>query len=227
MRLIQFDSSSVPNGRLAVFARLFAAACVLSMPLLAFSDPGPGGPDRSVPPGSGSSGGSVAGDETIGTLPSQGPDVPFELVRFVMDHQANVFLQGNRWDVLSAIVGVRGSTVATVQVIDAANDVLRFTFHGTPQLLLDRAALESGALVVGVRVPRGYGDAVAATTLAGRTVSISTPTAGAQTLPVGAFLTAGLLDSRTLSTEVQNGTGAFSRITVRSTRGVVVVQQSH
>lgn len=226
MRPNQLNRSSVLSARLAAFARLFTAACVLSMPLLA-SDPGPGGPDRSGTPGTGTSGGSVAGDETIGTLPSQGPDVPFELVRFVMDHQANVILQGNRWDVLSAIVGVRGSTVATVQVIDAANDVVRFTFHGTPQILLDRASLESGSVVVGVRVPRGYGDAVAATALGGRTVATSTPLAGAQSLPVGEFLTAGMLESRTLTTEVHNGTGAFSRITARAARGVVVVQQTH
>jgi hypothetical protein len=226
MRLTNLHTSSTCTGRFLALTRLLGAACALSMPLLA-GDAGGGGPDRAAPPGSGSSGGTVAGDETIGTLPQLGPDMPFDLVRFVMDQQANVFLQGHRADVLSAIVHVRGATVATLRVLDATNDIVRFTFHGTPQLVLDRAALESGALQIGVRAPQTYGSGSIEVALGGRTLSSADFGPGALRLPVGELAASGLLDRRTLSTHAANSSGARTTIVTRAVRGVVVVEQAH
>src|SRR5689334_14735934 len=128
------------GARGAGLLRALCAVALASAPLLAFEEPG----GRNLPPPS-NTGGQVAGDETIGTLPIVAPTAPFDLFRFLVDRQACMTLEGARFDVFSAIVGVEGRSAATIEILDPNNDVVRVTFHGSPRLVLDRGLVDSGA----------------------------------------------------------------------------------
>lgn len=225
MRLNNHDSSVLKA--LSFSARLLAAASVICLPLLAGPENGPSEPGRSGSAGSGSPGNTVAGDETIGTLPAFGPDVPFDLVRYFMDGQANLVLQGNRIDVLTAILDVRGTTVATIQVLDDATDTVRYTFHGSPRIALDPSILASGLVTVGMRIPRSYGAAEADLQLGARDLATVSLTPGFQRLPVDALAAAGVLERQTFVAETSNATGAHTRLAARITRGALLLEQSH
>src|SRR5262245_35091841 len=107
-------------GGVPGFLRTLCALALVAAPVLALEDPsgGGGGTTRNAPPSNGS-GGQVAGDETVGTLPIQGPPEPFDLLRYLRDERASVSLEGSRIDLLSAIVNIEGRTMATVEILDA------------------------------------------------------------------------------------------------------------
>lgn len=226
MRPTHHESGATERRGILFAARLLTAASILCLPLLAGTESGPG-TGRSGAPGNGSPGSTVAGDETIGTLPAYGPDVPFDLVRYFMDAQANLVLQGNRFDVLSSILGVRGPTVATIQVLDVATDTVRYTFHGSPQIALDPAMLASGLVRVGIRVPRTYGEAEAKLALGGRTMATTDLAPGVQLLPLVELTASGALERRTFTADAGNLTGLQTRIAARLARGVVLLEQTH
>lgn len=211
------------GARGAGLLRAFCAVALAGAPLLAFEEPGGG---RNLPPPS-NTGGQVAGDETIGTLPIVAPTVPFDLFRFLVDRQASLTLEGARFDVLSAIVGIEGRSAATIEMLDPNADVVRLTFHGSPRLVLDRGLVDSGAVHLGVSVPTAFGPGWVEARLGMRLFASESIGAGVVDVP---FLAAGdssPLVVRPLALRFDGANGAHTTLGFRVTEQFILVGQSH
>lgn len=210
---------------LAGTAHAFILIGLAAMPVFGFDSPVGGG----LPPTGGGgtgSGNEVAGDETVGTLPIVGPTAPFDLLRFLMDREASLYLEGHRLDLYLAIVSVEGRMAATLRVIDPATDTVRVTFHGRPRLALDRSAIESGALRIGVDVPVAFGQGAVQTQIGARALAPAAILPGALELPSAPFTSTNLLQRR-LAFEFHGEDGAHTVLGFRSTRRFLIVDQAH
>lgn len=198
-----------------------------TFPVLAFDAPAGAG----LPPsaGGGGTGGSneVAGDETIGTLPIVGPTAPFDLLRSIVEREPCFYLEGNRLDLFGAIVSVAGRTVATLRMIDPATDTVRVTFHGRPRLVLDRAAIDSGALGFGIDVPTAFGQGAVQSQLGARALAPAAIGPGVHELPSAPFAASNLLLQRRLEYELLGQDGAHTVLGLRATRRYLIVDQTH
>lgn len=202
--------------------RFLTALALMVAPLLALETPSSG--QRS--PSSTTDSPSVFGDETVGTLPIFAPPPAFDLLRFLMDREASLYLEGNRLDVLSSIVQLEGRTVATLELLDVDTDTVRVTFHGRPRLVLDRAMIEAGALRVGVNVPAAFGQG-SVRTFQGHRFGVAQDTVhGALELPfAGLGVVGATAPRRGLVFDGQDG--AHTVIAFQTTRRYLILDQAH
>lgn len=201
--------------------RITAAIALAAAPLLALEAPTLA--ERSLSTSSDTS--SVAGDETIGTLPIFAPPA-FDLLRFLLDPQASVYLQGNRLDLMSSIVRVEGRTAATLEVLDAETDTVRVVFHGRPHLVLDREMVNSGAVVVGVEVPAAGGARQLRAFQGARTSSPERLSVGGHELAV-AGLGVDSASSPRRGVVLDGPGGLHTVLAIRATRQYVILDQAH
>ena len=216
------SSKRAHTGWLQRAGRALTALALATAPVLAIESPS----SAERPTNSTTDAPSVFGDETIGTLPIFAPPPLFDLLRFLMDREANLYLEGNRFDLFSSIVNVEGRTVATLELVDAATDTVRVTFHGRPHLVLDRSMVDAGAIRVGVNVPMEFGQGGLRAFVGQRVGAEQVLSHGAQELALaGLGVTSPAAPRRGFVLDGQNG--AHTVLAVHATRRYLILDQTH
>ncbi|MFN0242712.1 MAG: hypothetical protein ACKVWV_07445 [Planctomycetota bacterium] len=181
---------------------------------------GPVGGNNTLPPPP-----AAAGDETIGTLPALNESLP--ITRAWNDPHAAFYVEGRFEDVWSALVGVRGGTNVTFQLVDPRAQRVRLVFHGRVQLLLDRQAVRSASIEIGMAVPQTLGPASTAVGLLGSRAAATAALPGFTVLPIQALDASGALQSTPLRASIESKSGLRTIVHVASGRETVSLTQMH
>lgn len=168
---------------------------------------------------------AAAGDETIGTLPALNEGLP--ITRAWDDPHAAFYLEGRFEDVWSALVDVRGGTSVTFQLVDPRAHRVRLVFHGRVQLVLDRQAVRSASIEIGMAVPQTLGPASTTVGLLGSRAAATMALPGFTTLPVQPHDASGALQSTPLRALVESTGGLRTIVHVASGRETVSITQMH
>lgn len=168
---------------------------------------------------------AASGDETIGTLPALNEGLP--LTRAWDDPHAAFYLEGRFEDVWSALVEIRGGTSVTFQLVDPRAHRVRLVFHGRVQLLLDRQAVRSASIDIGMAVPQTLGPASATVGLLGSRAASTAALPGFTALPVQALDASGALLTTPLRASVESAGGLRTIVHVASGREIVSLTQIH
>jgi hypothetical protein len=210
-------------------ARMLAAGLVLTL-LAASTVPARAGGRIVAPPPPEPPVGIVpmlAGDETIGILPILAPAPVFNLVDYFYETNACLYVQGQRFDVMTTVVGSIGSAVATLEVLDAATDTVRVVFHGRAQLKLDRQFIDLGLVDVGIVAPLGFGSGVIKSSFHDRVLPEQNLTPGASAFSPALISATRAYQGRIAHLVAAGQTDGFTSFALRSTRRFLFVAQAH
>lgn len=224
------SSSHDARGSRAVFAPCSLAAFAL----VAASTAWAGGdlrvsPFIAEPNGTGnSSGDSAAGgdDETVGTLPIVLGNPGLDLRRHLAVTRPSLCLQGNLWEVMNAIVAVRGAHEADVTILDARSGFARIVLPGDALVAFDRMAITNGSVQIGMLVPNASAGTPGFTFQLGarqRFYAYPTPLIS---LPIVELSSMGVLDQVPFHASIGGSSGGTA-IDARTTTDVLLVRQSH
>jgi len=178
------------------------------------------------PPPQGPSG-LALGDETIGTLPIQGPAQPFTLVESLFDPRPSFYLQGSRFDVFSTVENCAGRAAARLHVIDDETDTIRLVFVGRPRLKLHRELIDDGAVQIGLLVPGAFGLATIDAQLGQRRLTSFEAQRVALPIPEAQLDAVEAVFGRVLHLAAENAAGQRTDLRIRSGRFYLFVEQTH
>jgi hypothetical protein len=164
--------------------------------------------------------------ETVGTLPNTSGGSTLDISRAANDSAPAMYLEGSMQAIYDAVVGLSGRSVVTAESIDAANQIVRVTFHGDLRLELDRQAFEQGSLKVGWSVPQAYGPARVTMVLGERALASGVVSGRSLGLPVQELESAGGLDLAPLQI-VTSGRGTHATLQIFSSEDRLILAQTH
>lgn len=167
----------------------------------------------------------VAGDETIGSLPILTPPPLFDVVDYFHEANASFYVQGQRFDVLNAIVESLGAGVATIDVLDAASDTVRVVFHGRALLKLDRAYVDLGIVEIGLATPFDFGSGVIHAKFNQRELPAQELGAGASAFSPALLAATHAYQGRRLYVAASGPNSGVTSLTMRSSRHFLSVDQ--
>jgi len=172
---------------------------------------------------SGAGGSTSAGgdDETVGTLPINGGEDSFDVLRAARILRPSLYIQGSVDEVLANAVFVRGDRRVLAQPM--SNGELRLVFLGAAQVGFDRSGFHAANLRVGVVVPQGA--AVLRSSAAWNGQALST-WSYVYELPVAQFEANGLLDQAPVTAGISTSQGSTS-VRAHANVDLVVLTQRH
>lgn len=168
---------------------------------------------------------TLAGDETIGIMPIQGPAQAFDLVDAFHDANACLYVQGQRFDVLSTVADCLGTGLATLDVVDDATDTIRVVFHGQTTLKLDRALVDLGLVELGIETPADFGIGVIRAKFHLRTLPEQELSSGTRAFAPALIAATHMHQGRFLRMSAKGANSAVTSLSMRSSRYFLYVAQ--
>ena len=170
---------------------------------------------------------SAGSGETVGTLPNPGGHTSFDISRPFRDASPSFFLQGPLDRISTMVLGWTGRAVITEEVLDAATQEVRLTFHGDLRLDLDRQAFEQGFVTVGWTAPQNGGSVQAALEYGNRTLATGLVSQRNVVLPVLALERSGGLDVAPLSMVASGRNGLRASLEIVAHGEAITLRQVH
>jgi hypothetical protein len=169
---------------------------------------------------------TLAGDETIGSLPILGPAQAFGLVDAFHDANACLYVQGQRFDVLNTVAGYLGSGLATLEVLDDVTDTVRVVFHGQTTLKLDRELVDLGLVELGIETPLDFGSVVIQAKFHHRALPQHELTAGTSAFAPALLALTHMHQGRFLRMSATGPNSGVTSLSLRSSRRFLYVGQT-